>query len=246
MINGDVIRKARQRAGLSQKELAEKVGVHMRSVGNWERGETVPRNREAKIRDVLAEWLPDEATPRAEVRSLKYYGPDTGLRGVSDVELLAEIARRFSARVVTDDEWSEQWNREIAAEEAEPSREAEVQYTLTSTNPFPKDTVLHRRFEMNRLQAQEALRLMKEASGMSAGRIPEPVDVLWTMEGGAFTMVNDESDRVERVWEMPRKTTDAPPVPEDAAAHDPGQPSQGDQRRGAQDSGYDIDQDRGV
>lgn len=43
----------------------------------------------------------------------------------------------------------------------------------------------------------------------------------------------------------PRKATDAPPIPEDVAAHDPQEPSQGERARADQDAGYDIDQDRG-
>lgn len=49
----DRIRRARERAGLTQQQLATEVGVGVRTIGNWERGESVPRNRLAKIEDVL-------------------------------------------------------------------------------------------------------------------------------------------------------------------------------------------------
>lgn len=84
VISGEQIRAARERAGLTQNELGQMVGVSMRTVGNWERGESVSRNREAAIRSVLAGHLPGGA-PSEEP-----------LREVSDAELLAEIARRFS------------------------------------------------------------------------------------------------------------------------------------------------------
>lgn len=85
MTTGRDIRTARERAGMTQQELARRVGVSLRTVGNWERGETVPLNRAGTLETVLAEWLRgDSSSPR--------------LDGASDAELLAEIARRFERR----------------------------------------------------------------------------------------------------------------------------------------------------
>lgn len=82
-MTGNEIREARERAGLTQDALGSAVGVSGRTVGNWERGTTVPRNRLAKLREVLEmTTTPADATP---------------LRDVSDASLLAEIARRFDA-----------------------------------------------------------------------------------------------------------------------------------------------------
>ncbi len=50
--DGDLLKAARERAGLTQEELADLVGAHRASVGNWEKG-TPPRNRLGKIREVL-------------------------------------------------------------------------------------------------------------------------------------------------------------------------------------------------
>lgn len=84
MTDGNDIRDARQRAGLTQAELAKLVGVSQRTVGNWERGETVAHTRIARIEQVLAgHWKNDDS-------------PQVGLSSASDVELLAEIARRFA------------------------------------------------------------------------------------------------------------------------------------------------------
>lgn len=80
---GQQIRDARERAGLTQEQLAQRVGVTLRTVGNWERGASVPRNRLARIREVL----PD--LDRTDDRGVN-------LRTASDVEVLAEIARRFA------------------------------------------------------------------------------------------------------------------------------------------------------
>lgn len=81
-MTGEQIRAARERAGLTQEELGRRLGVSMRTVGNWERGQTVPRNRMAALEAALRDHLDDTDAPP--------------LRSASDAELLAEIARRFA------------------------------------------------------------------------------------------------------------------------------------------------------
>lgn len=44
---------------MTQGQLAQAVGVALRTVGNWERGETVPMNRLARLEDVLHVTLRD-------------------------------------------------------------------------------------------------------------------------------------------------------------------------------------------
>lgn len=84
MIKGSDIRDARNRAGMSQEALAEAVGVTLRTIGNWERSATVPRNKLPIVREVLGDYLEEgkSQSPR--------------LRVASDEELLKEIARRFA------------------------------------------------------------------------------------------------------------------------------------------------------
>lgn len=86
-LSGDRIRAARERAGLTQQQLAVLVDVSARTVGNWERGETVSQNRLAKVRQVLG--IPDDA----EVFDSR---PEPSLEGASDAQLIAEIAKRLS------------------------------------------------------------------------------------------------------------------------------------------------------
>lgn len=50
---GTRIRQARERRGMSQGELAKELGVSLRTVGNWERDETHPRNSLTRIEDLL-------------------------------------------------------------------------------------------------------------------------------------------------------------------------------------------------
>lgn len=52
-ITGEQIKEGRERLHLTQQELATQVGVSMRTVGNWERGESVPRSRMGAIRVAL-------------------------------------------------------------------------------------------------------------------------------------------------------------------------------------------------
>jgi transcriptional regulator with XRE-family HTH domain len=49
------IREARERAGLSQEEFAGRLGVSLRTIGNWERGATVPQARVGALRELLDE-----------------------------------------------------------------------------------------------------------------------------------------------------------------------------------------------
>lgn len=57
---GLAIRRARERKRWTQKQLAEAVGASARSVGNWELGHRVPRNRLGALEDVLGIRLGDE------------------------------------------------------------------------------------------------------------------------------------------------------------------------------------------
>lgn len=89
MTTGDEIRTARQRAGLTQQELASRIGVSMRTIGNWERGETVTQRHAARIADVLGGHLTS--------------APKSTIEDYSDAALLAEIARRFDRTRSTRD-----------------------------------------------------------------------------------------------------------------------------------------------
>ena len=83
-MDGRQIRAARERMGWTQADLAAAVGVGMRTVGNWERGDTVPKNRMAKLQHLFgiptSEDLPDP------------------LRGYSELALLSELSRRAIER----------------------------------------------------------------------------------------------------------------------------------------------------
>jgi len=52
-ITADEIKTGRERMRLTQQQLADAVGVSLRTVSSWERGQSVPRNRAAVLADVL-------------------------------------------------------------------------------------------------------------------------------------------------------------------------------------------------
>jgi len=52
-ISGEQIKDARERFRMTQADLAEALGVSMRTIGSWERGESIPRSRLGAIREVL-------------------------------------------------------------------------------------------------------------------------------------------------------------------------------------------------
>lgn len=60
-ITGAQIKAARERKHMTQQELADELGVSMRTIGSWERGESVTRNRYGAIVDLLGI---DEETQR--------------------------------------------------------------------------------------------------------------------------------------------------------------------------------------
>lgn len=121
MITGEEIRRARQRAGWSQGELARRVGTSQRTVGNWERGDTSPSQREASVRQALEGFLDDD---RPESVSLS---------SVSDVELLGEVARRLGRAHSRQKEVVEHADRSSPITAAED----------TSANPDDYDLAAH-------------------------------------------------------------------------------------------------------
>ena len=98
VITGQQLRRARERRGWTQEELAAQLGVTFRSVGNWERGE-VPANRQERIRHVLGGDL--EEDPDQSGNPLASY---------SNLALAGELLRRLGTaerREPSDDRQSE-------------------------------------------------------------------------------------------------------------------------------------------
>lgn len=47
------IREIREKLGVSQESLAEMIGVHPRTIQNWESGSTIPKSKHAILRDLV-------------------------------------------------------------------------------------------------------------------------------------------------------------------------------------------------
>lgn len=82
-MDGAEIRQRREAQGLTQQQLATAVGVGMRTVGAWERGETIPQNRLGMLREFFGVDSDGSADP---------------LRTASEISLLAELMRRAGER----------------------------------------------------------------------------------------------------------------------------------------------------
>ena len=84
MLTGDEVQAARARARMTQEQAAQQAGVSLRTWGNWERSDSLTPALEARVREVIGQYLTDHGTPVS-----------SALSSVSDAQLLAEIAARF-------------------------------------------------------------------------------------------------------------------------------------------------------
>lgn len=64
---GSAIRRRRQILGWEQKELADRVGVHVNSVQKWESGEHYPRRKLGRLEEVLGISLDSTPPPEPEI-----------------------------------------------------------------------------------------------------------------------------------------------------------------------------------
>jgi transcriptional regulator with XRE-family HTH domain len=89
---GTRIRRARERARLSQEELAKAVGASVRAVGDWENDRRKPRNRLGAIEQVLGVDLsrepePEPALPRDVLAAIRReVAPEDQQRVIEAVE----------------------------------------------------------------------------------------------------------------------------------------------------------------
>src|SRR6476469_9402175 len=81
-MTGDELNRQRGRMRLTQRELADRIGVGLRTVTTWEAlgSRPLPGTAEGRLHAVFG--FPDTGPPRA-------------LSEVSDLELIAELARRL-------------------------------------------------------------------------------------------------------------------------------------------------------
>lgn len=73
---GQRIRAARERRMMTQQELADLVEVDKKTVGNWERGRTHPRNRLGKVVEVLGLEMTSLEQAEEDIRRLRGISPE--------------------------------------------------------------------------------------------------------------------------------------------------------------------------
>lgn len=101
---GARIRRARERARLSQEELAALVGASSRAVGDWENNRRKPRNRLGVLEDVLGVSLEDTPEPEPTI-------PKNLQRAIETTDGLTEEERRAVMAAI---------RRTLAKERGEP------------------------------------------------------------------------------------------------------------------------------
>ena len=90
---GAAIRRRRQVLGWEQRELAEKVGVHVNSVQKWEAGTHFPGRKLGKLEEVLGIRLDEEPDPYPLV-------PKSLIREIMNTEGLTPEERQAVIRAV--------------------------------------------------------------------------------------------------------------------------------------------------
>lgn len=88
---GARIRRARERARLSQEELAKAVDASVRAVGDWENDRRKPRNRMGALEEVLGVSLegdekPPPVSPRLRREIYAEFGPEDAARVIAAIE----------------------------------------------------------------------------------------------------------------------------------------------------------------
>lgn len=89
---GDRIRRAREAAGLSQAELAARIGRHEKTVRNWENGHATPANSIGRLEAVLGVDLSAEVAERLADRT------SPRLTEATDAQVVANLTARLAER----------------------------------------------------------------------------------------------------------------------------------------------------
>lgn len=84
---GESIRRARERRGWTQNQLAEQLGVAVMTIRNWEADRHSPKNSLARIEEVLGTPLRDQVDDQTQ-----------SVSKASDAQLVGELLTRLADR----------------------------------------------------------------------------------------------------------------------------------------------------
>ena len=95
-----LVRGMRERAGLTQRELAERLGTTQPAVSRWERGREEPRwsslTAIARACGLTGSVVVDDDVDRAQIREHLAMTPADRLRSVANVDRLRTVAHRVA------------------------------------------------------------------------------------------------------------------------------------------------------
>jgi transcriptional regulator with XRE-family HTH domain len=89
---GTAIKRARERKRWTQRQLADALGVDIKTIDNWEHSRTRPRNRLGALEEVLGISLSTEQGPLADLAPPQ---DEWEARVFADPDLPDRIKRRF-------------------------------------------------------------------------------------------------------------------------------------------------------
>lgn len=95
-MNALEIRENRKRLGLTQKELAKKIGVSLKTISNYEKGEVIPESKKALLHKVLTTIEAGQVEePASNYQKLKNYDElaEKNLEKIREIEKIIELAR---------------------------------------------------------------------------------------------------------------------------------------------------------
>ena len=105
MTFAEKLKTAREEAGLSQKELAERAGIHHRSIQNWESGSRLPRSLDIVFRLSEVLGVSSESLLNDSDKYIIKADEKGGAKAAHDVdELVSEVIGLFAGGDLDEDE----------------------------------------------------------------------------------------------------------------------------------------------
>ena len=96
-----MLKEIRKKAGVTQTSLAKELGVDTKTVGNWERGETIPNALQVWACAVALETDPNSVLGWYEEHPMEAIAPDPAHRGlVESYDSLSEEGREVADSVM--------------------------------------------------------------------------------------------------------------------------------------------------